>query len=298
MIHESRATEVGVLLKAPMVKSHYILPSDDPEITRLNLQNQLLTREVCDGKLIFAPAELEHGDQVLESGTGTGIWLLSLAETIPPTISFTGIDIHTRLFPQEFPSNVSFIQRSITNLPAEWTKRFKIVNQRLLIGGLTRKEWKKAIQEIHRVLVPGGWLQCIEPNIPLKTDIGPHTERMFAAVRDLLAKNGLVHDIVEVLGRKLSKTGFTNVQTHTVSLSAHRHEEEFNHRTLMEWFFLALKPGILAQKLLQSEEEFGELMQSMLKEWDESPQVAWSWSVVYAQKRENNVGTAKFCVYM
>ncbi|KAJ3861512.1 hypothetical protein EV359DRAFT_1484, partial [Lentinula novae-zelandiae] len=82
-----------------------------------------------DGKLIFAPAELEHSDQVLESGTGTGIWLLSLAETIPPTISFTGIDIHTRLFPQEFPSNVSFIQRSITNLPAEWTKRFKIVNQ-------------------------------------------------------------------------------------------------------------------------------------------------------------------------
>ncbi|KAJ3874713.1 hypothetical protein F5051DRAFT_473250 [Lentinula edodes] len=264
MIHESRATEVGVLLKVPMVKSHYILPSDDPEITRLNLQNQLLTREVCDGKLIFAPAELEHGDQVLESGTGTGtydysqrrlsliaapfckgIWLLSLAETIPPTISFTGIDIHTRLFP-----------------------------------------------------VPGGWLQCIEPNIPLKTDIGPHTERMFAAVRDLLAKNGLVHDIVEVLGRKLYKTGFTNVQTHTVSLSAHRHEEEFNHRTLMEWFFLALKPGILAQKLLQSEEEFGELMQSMLKEWDESQQVAWSWSVVYAQKRENNVGTAKFCIYM
>ncbi|KAJ4474935.1 S-adenosyl-L-methionine-dependent methyltransferase [Lentinula aciculospora] len=266
-------------------------------VLRLNLQNQLLTREVCDGKLIFAPAELEHGDQVLESGTGTGIWLVSLAEATLPTISFTGIDIHTHLFPQEFPSNISFLQRSVTDLPVEWTERFKIVNQRLLIGGLTQKEWKKALQEIHRVLVPGGWFQCIEPNIPSKTDVGPHTEQMFGVLRSLLFRNGLLHDIVEVLGRRLPKIGFVNVQTHTVSLSAYRHGEDFDHRTLMEWFFVALKPGMLAANLLHSEEEFEGLMQSMLKEWDESPHVAWSWSVIYAQKKEN-VATHKFCIYM
>ncbi|KAJ3983255.1 S-adenosyl-L-methionine-dependent methyltransferase [Lentinula detonsa] len=296
MLHESRSPEV--LLRAPSIKTHYILPSDKSEIDRLNLQNQLLTREVCDGKLVFAPMELEHGDQVLESGTGTGIWVLSLAEAIPPTISLTGIDINTRLFRQEVPSNVSFLQRSVTNLPDEWTERFKLVNQRLLIGGLTRKEWEKGLQEIHRVLVPGGWVQCLEPCIPLKTDIGPHTERMFEVLRNLLSNNGLVHNIVEVLGSRLPRTGFVNVQIHTISLSAHSNGDEFSHRTLMEWFFVALKPGMLATKLLSSEEEFEKLMQSMLKEWDESPKVAWSWSIVYAQKREKDTRTHKFCICM
>ncbi|KAJ3717832.1 S-adenosyl-L-methionine-dependent methyltransferase [Lentinula raphanica] len=299
MLHESPA-EVLALPIAPTIKSHYILPSDDTEFKRLNLQNQFLTREVCDGKLVYAPAELEHGDQILESGTATGIWLLSLAKVTPPTISFTGFDIHTRLFPQEYPSNVSFLQRSVINLPDEWTEQFKIVNQRLLIGGLTEKEWKKAIQEIHRVLVPGGWVQCIEPCIPSNTDVGPNTERMFDIMRTLMTRNGLVYNIAELLGRKLSKSGFVNVQTHTVPLSAHQRTTEFSHRTLMEWFFAALKPGMLAAQLLQSEEEFDTLMQSMLKEWDECPEVAWSWSVVYAQKRaaKDSSATYKFCIHM
>ncbi|KIK56999.1 hypothetical protein GYMLUDRAFT_263365 [Collybiopsis luxurians FD-317 M1] len=265
-------------------QAHYILPSDDSEVQRLNLQNQLLTRELCNGKLIYAPAELTHGDKVLESGTGTGIWLTSLAEELPPTVSFTGIDIHTRLFPSHFPSNLSFLRHSVTDLPLEWTERFNFVNQRLLIGGLTAQEWTKALQEVHRVLVPGGWLQCIEPHIPAKTDIGPYTERMFEVLRKLLSKNGLVYDIVDELGRLLPETGFVDVRKHTVSLSAHKRGDEFNHRTLMEWFFTALKPGMLATKLLQSDEEFEDLMQSMLKEWDETPEVAWSWSIIYAQK--------------
>lgn len=219
-----------------------------------------------------------------------GIWLVSLAGEVPPTISFTGIDIQTRLFPRDpdLPSNISFFQHSITNLPVEWTERFKFVNQRLLVGGLTSKEWEKALQETYRVLTPGGWFQCLEPNIPSNTDIGPYTERMFEILRNLLSVNGLLHDIVPVLCRTLPKTGFINVQKHTVSLSAHKRPTgtEFNHRTLMEWFFIALKPGMLATKLVESEEEFEELMRSMLKEWDESPEVAWSWSVIFAQKRE------------
>ncbi|KAF5386366.1 hypothetical protein D9757_006656 [Collybiopsis confluens] len=308
MLHASKPISQPPLPHPPLSpsQSRYILPSDDSEIQRLNLQSLFLTQQVSEDKLIYAPAYLEHGDHVLESGTGTGIWLTSLASQVPPSISFTGIDIQTRLFPQpsSYPSNISFLQHSITSLPFDWSNRFSFVNQRLLIGGLSAQEWAAALREIHRVLIPGGWFQCIEPHFPSKPEsdsVGPCTGRIFDLLRALMDRNGLVWSIALELGGRddddgmLSIAGFVNVQSCTVSLPVLPHEHsgtqapsrttEFTHRTLMEWFFAALRPGMVATKLLGSAEEFDELLKSVFEEWDQNPDVAWSWAIVYAQKQ-------------
>ncbi|KAF9063312.1 hypothetical protein BDP27DRAFT_1335310 [Rhodocollybia butyracea] len=138
--------------------SHYILPSTEDEQERLDFQSSYLTKVACEGQLIIAPTTLDSGDEVLESATGTGIWLLDLARNVHPNVSLTGIDINQRLLPTEHPRNVSFAVHTVTNLPETWTSRFKLVNQRLVNGALTSEQWGMALGELYRVLKPGGWI--------------------------------------------------------------------------------------------------------------------------------------------
>ncbi|KAF9058990.1 hypothetical protein BDP27DRAFT_1143624, partial [Rhodocollybia butyracea] len=74
----------------------------------------------------------------------------------------TGIDISQCLFPTQPPQNITFAVHTVTNLPESWSNRFKLANQRLLIGALTSDQWGTALRELYRVLKPGGWIQLLE----------------------------------------------------------------------------------------------------------------------------------------
>jgi len=51
----------------------YILPHDESELHRLNVQHKYLTRVVCEQRLVYDQSVvLEEGSCVLDSGTGTG----------------------------------------------------------------------------------------------------------------------------------------------------------------------------------------------------------------------------------
>ncbi|KAJ4477550.1 S-adenosyl-L-methionine-dependent methyltransferase [Lentinula aciculospora] len=269
----------------PGFPSAYILPSNEPERERLNEQSRFITKAVFGGNLISVPSTISAGDEILESATGTGIWLLDLAQQLPPTVSLTGIDISTRLFPENYPSNITFSAQTVTDLPKSWSNRFALVNQRLLTGALTKDQWIAALSELFRVVKPGGWIQFMETGPTPKAYSGPKMRRMVDSWASLYRLRGLVPEIQDILEQLLSEAGFVEVKKQIISLPLSPGREDYEeHKNNIIGFFLAAKQPFLMTMQFGSEVEFDEALGEMKKEWDASIGCCWEWGVFHAKK--------------
>ncbi|KAF9075064.1 S-adenosyl-L-methionine-dependent methyltransferase [Rhodocollybia butyracea] len=276
-------------IEEPPFVSHYVLSYTEDEQERLNSQNRYLTQVLCEGRLICVPdISLDPGDEILESATGTGIWLLDVAHKVHPNVSLTGIDISQRLFPTQHPRNVTFAVHTVTNLPESWSNRFKLVNQRLVLGALTSEQWGLALSELYRVLKPGGWIQLLESS-PAKAPSSSGPMKRFAdAVAAAFINKGLPLDLNETLDQRLKDAGFVNVQKRTTALPRLDSQDlDFEFKGLKRIFMTSipvLKPAFLATGMFKLEEEIDTLGKDLDQEWDTPSQFLWNYSVAYAQK--------------
>ncbi|KAH7909805.1 S-adenosyl-L-methionine-dependent methyltransferase [Hygrophoropsis aurantiaca] len=202
--------------------SQYILPNDDAEGARLDLQHWRIVKGL--GGLIVAPVSLKEGDRVLESGAATGIWMLDFATHAPKNVQVEGIDISSRLFPASYPSNLTFSVNSITSLPESWSSSFAYVHQRLLISGLSEEMWKTAVSEIYRILKPGGWVELVE--CAMTFVVGPHTKKLMAIIEKLAALRGLLRDPKTDIPALLHTKKFVSVHCDTFPLPVNRESGE------------------------------------------------------------------------
>jgi ubiquinone/menaquinone biosynthesis C-methylase UbiE len=113
------------------------------------------------GGLIQAPIEVHASSEILDVGTGAGVWLLDLDQTAPVGATLHGIDIEPRLFPDttSTKTGVTFSVGSALALPVSWNNRFDLVHQRLLVAAWRDIEWPQAIAAMLRVLKPGGSIE-------------------------------------------------------------------------------------------------------------------------------------------
>jgi hypothetical protein len=65
----------------------YMFPDDEQEQDRLDIKYASL-QNVFDNKIVFAPLESPH--QILDVGTGTGIWAIDAAEQFPSATGSLG----------------------------------------------------------------------------------------------------------------------------------------------------------------------------------------------------------------
>ncbi|KAF8211891.1 S-adenosyl-L-methionine-dependent methyltransferase [Mycena galopus ATCC 62051] len=270
--------------------SKYALPHDDLERQRLLLQHSTL-KSLFDNRILLAPITLDRSDKVLEVGTGPGLWIMDLASTIDSSVPMIGVDIEPRLFPDSPPKNIEFRVESVTNLPSDWTDTFSLVHQRLLILALQVPQWSQAIQEIYRVLRPGGWVQLAE-STPWHEDKYPGKpcmEKLCAIYRRLAESRNLYVDCAYDIPKMLEKAGFVDIRSESRMQLMGPWAGEIgsanatNHVGVLRGIKTpVLKAGGFGY--VTSEAEYDELVDGLEKEWNEIPGSEKDFIITWARK--------------
>ncbi|KDQ15793.1 hypothetical protein BOTBODRAFT_623766 [Botryobasidium botryosum FD-172 SS1] len=282
--------------------AHYILPADELEkesfilnvwpftcrLSRLNRQHRLIKR-AYDDKLIWAPVNPVPGSAVLDCGTGTGAWLLDLADQVPQGVQFCGIDTESRFFPPSRP-DVEFITSSVTALPSEWSSKFQLVHQRLLAVALKASEWPHALLEIKRVLVPEGWAQFEEAGAePFNWGAGPVTARFHDMMSKLNASRGHIWNVTSHIPGFLADAGFVNVRTEVrgVPLGKWAGKAGCENRDNSIDFIRAVRTPVLKVGgfgYVSTGDEFDHFVAELKDEWDNTPGSKQNFAIFSVQK--------------
>lgn len=193
--------------------------------------------------------------------------------------------------PPTTPPNTSFFTCSITSLPPNWSNTISLVHQRLLLGALQAPQWKAALAEIHRVLVPGGWAQIIESDryyFSPSNAIKNHKElqirqRLFSETR------GLVFDIIDRLPEWLDEAGLVNLKIERRRLPIGSWAGETGALALcnIKKFWGAMKEVVMKEGglgIVQNEDEFDATINDLLTLCEETPETYMEYLLFVVQK--------------
>ncbi|KAK0609451.1 S-adenosyl-L-methionine-dependent methyltransferase [Immersiella caudata] len=147
--------------------SDYILPNDERESDRLDLQHHMFCL-TYDGEICLCPAVGDRDKQfncVLDIGTGTGIWAIDFADAHPES-KVIGIDI-SPIQPSLTPPNLRFY---VDDVERPWTfhEIFDFIHCRMMTGGI--KDWPQLFERCFENLAPGGWIELADYVFPAKSD--------------------------------------------------------------------------------------------------------------------------------
>jgi SAM-dependent methyltransferase len=188
----------------------YMGPADEDEVDRLNEQHFMLRHVV--GQNYVAPLDAIPIHDVLDMGTGTGIWVLEMAHEFP-TANFVGIDINNVNQPTTvLPNNVQFQLGDVLKGIDYPNSSFDYIHARLLVGGIPRAGWSNTLLEYHRMLRPGGFLELIEPDMLVRNP-GPVGLQLVNRIPQFLQEaHGVDPSIFsDTMTRMLRTSGFNPV---------------------------------------------------------------------------------------
>ncbi|KAK5169591.1 uncharacterized protein LTR77_005568 [Saxophila tyrrhenica] len=166
----------------------YLVPNDDEELNRLDLQHNQW-RLTLDGRLHIAPIPetLPTGYEVLDIGTGTGLWAIEFADE-NPNASIIGVDL-SPVQPSFVPPNCQFMVDDI-EYDWEYNKRFDYIHGRFLSMGI--RNWARVFQQSFAHLKPGGWAEYQEAELIFIPDPGsPQPNPEMASLSDDVQESAL-----------------------------------------------------------------------------------------------------------
>merc|ERR1712000_207996 len=129
-------------------EGRYQFPNDEPEQERENMKHAMIVH-ACNGKLHFAP--LVKPRDILDVGTGTGIWAIDMGDEYPEA-EIKGIDL-SPIQPMWVPPNVRFW---VDDAEAEWIQppnSLDYVHIRHMTNAI--REWPTLLARAFRALRPG-----------------------------------------------------------------------------------------------------------------------------------------------
>ncbi|KAL2811710.1 S-adenosyl-L-methionine-dependent methyltransferase [Aspergillus granulosus] len=163
-----------------------------------------------DGQLHQAP--IENPQEILDLGTGTGIWAIDMADEYP-SARVTGVDL-SPIQPSFVPPNCIFEVDDIT-LP--WTypaNQFDFIHIRELFGCIP--DWDEFFRQCWHCLKPGGYIEVVEHSVqPIADDDTMGPDHFYLewgqVVIDSGRQSGKTFTIWEESASRLKNAGFVDV---------------------------------------------------------------------------------------
>ncbi|KAF4335839.1 methyltransferase [Fusarium beomiforme] len=134
----------------------YNFPNDDIEQEREDMKHAMV-RLLSGQKLHFAPID-ENLQNVLDIGTGTGIWAIEMGEQYP-SANVLGIDL-SPIQPTWLPPNVHFMVDDVESPWLHPQNHFDYVHSRHTVQGI--KDWPQLFSNALQHIKPGGWMELQE----------------------------------------------------------------------------------------------------------------------------------------
>ncbi|CAG8494578.1 7869_t:CDS:2 [Scutellospora calospora] len=268
------------------VENHvYSFPHDDEECDRIHLQH-LIERYIWQGNF-FSPIENllnQAGTKVLDVGTGSGAWLLEMATKYSKS-EFIGIDISQMQPDENIPPNAKFIQANVLERLPFNDNTFDFIFQRILFAGIPRNKWSSTIDELVRVLKPGGYLELAENDFQYNM-MGLATRKIVDGLLILFHERGIDPTVCYKLQNYLEE----NKQLHNVHCEEKKYVDGQYSTKVYKLLFddysavlTNIKPTLM-NIIKVSSEEYDGLVNDMGKEVMESE--CFNMHVrVYAQKK-------------
>ncbi|KIW26087.1 hypothetical protein, variant [Cladophialophora immunda] len=160
----------------------YFMPDDEREQERLDMQHEIFLHTM-NNKLLAAPVEPGAALDVLDIGTGTGIWAIHFADENPQS-TVLGTDL-SPIQPSFIPPNCKF---EVDDFDQTWcfSQKFDLIHGRMLAGSLG--DPLKLLQQAYLALKPGGWVELQDFAFPVRSDDGTMAGTPFERLNDALVK--------------------------------------------------------------------------------------------------------------
>ncbi|RDA83741.1 hypothetical protein CP532_3659 [Ophiocordyceps camponoti-leonardi (nom. inval.)] len=171
-------------------------------------------RRVFDDRLIFPP--VNSPKRILDCGCGSGDWAVDVARRFPDC-EVLGIDISPHIMPEDGPNNLEF---QIDDLNGRFTfpsDHFDLVHSQMVAGGIHSNRWRSYIQDMIRVLRPGGWCQMVEVYFNAQSDNGTLEREWSREYLDTMHRHKDPRAAMH-LASWMRSEGFTEVESRLLTL--------------------------------------------------------------------------------
>ncbi|EME81232.1 uncharacterized protein MYCFIDRAFT_65808 [Pseudocercospora fijiensis CIRAD86] len=217
-------------------------PNDEPAQDQQDLSHQLWILAL-KGKSFLAPIAKDPS-QILDIGTGTGIWAIEVADQHPHA-TVTGTDL-SPIQPTWLPPNCHF---EIDDYNLEWLDeaKFDFIHGRELLG--TSPDWPAVYRQAFNALKPGGWYEQHEPSLFFRSDaVDLKDDHPFPQWGQMMLDAGnkanMRFDIGDKIKGWMEEAGFINVTEHRMPWLIGGWSKDEHQQQVGQWNQLRLDLGV------------------------------------------------------